>query len=162
MSERRKRRRRATTLCCASFNCTSFLSLFGFISSFKLYRLNVAIYLLYKFVIWFGIFDAMGAEAKEQQLEQEYENETRQSRDRKRDDCKCQYIIFHIFLSLCLLHLKTSSHLRYFIWQKEIQTVINSTKRLQIHRLVLNYANNSNPCISSLIAINSLLSKNKK
>lgn len=82
--------------------------------------------------------------------------------DRKRDDCKCQYIIFHIFLSLCLLHSKTSSHLRYFIWQKEIQTVINSTKRLQIHRLVLNYANNSNPCISSLIAINSLLSKNKK
>lgn len=87
MSERkRRRRRRATTLCCASFNCTSFLSLFGFISSFSLYRLNVAIYLLYKFVIWFGIFDAMRAEAKEQQLEQEYENETRQNTDRRNRD----------------------------------------------------------------------------
>lgn len=80
--------------------------LFGFRS--VVYHLNVAIYLLYKFVIWCGTFDAMAAEMEEQQLEQETDNERKQKAEqRKRFANKCQYIIFHIFFLSFLLFFLT-------------------------------------------------------
>lgn len=137
-----------------------------------MYHLNVAIYLLYKFVIWCGTFDAMAAEMEEQQLEQETDNERKQKaeRERKRFANKCQYIIFSYFFSfvfvvlshICQLHLDTSSH---FSPHYLTEGNPNSDKFCETPpdtQLVLNYANNSNPCISSLIAINSLRSKNSE
>lgn len=60
--------------------------LFGFRS--VVYHLNVAIYLLYKFVIWCGTFDAMAAEMEEQQLEQETDNERKQNAEREKEICE--------------------------------------------------------------------------
>lgn len=131
------------------------------------------LFIIYKFVIWFGMFDAMRAKSERAATRTRKKNGMKRKEEERKRSLRIIHelpIIFFIFLFFSCLFFSRLLHFEYVVSFAPLYLTdgnSNSDKFCEtppdIHtQLVLNYADNSNPCISSLIAINFLISRREE